>query len=113
MKRLLLIAVVFLAACGQLALPRPECDPKDIATSVLHCDEAVRAALNSLPGSHPAITRIQFLYGGVTPWACGVFSRDNRVCAYVVFTYADGSRRQYVGLTMRNGVLTVGAALPY
>ena len=113
MKRLLLVAVVFLAACGQLSLPRPECDPADTATSVLHCNEAVRAALTSLPGNHPAITRIQFLYGSVTtPGGPPPFGEQS-VQAYVVFTWADASRRQYVDLTVYRGVLTVGPPMPY
>jgi hypothetical protein len=115
MKRLLLIAVVFLAACGQLSLPRPECDPGDTATSALHCDEAVRAALSSLPGNHPAITRIQFLYGSVTPGrGARAFPRGEQpVYAYVVFTWADASRRQYVDLTVYRGALMVGPPMPY
>src|SRR6476646_495343 len=34
MKRLLLIGTLLLTACGQLQLPKPECDPKDSAGAV-------------------------------------------------------------------------------
>jgi len=114
MKRVLLVATIFLVACsGQL--PKPECDPAETSDSVLRCNEAVSAALRALPESHPPITRIQFGFGSVTPWR-GPFpypSGEQPVFGYVVFTWADGSRRQYVELTMRQGALTAGKPTPY
>ncbi|TMB83523.1 MAG: hypothetical protein E6J39_06335 [Chloroflexi bacterium] len=114
MKHLLLVATIFLVACsGQL--PKPECDPAETRDSVLRCNEAVNAAFRALPHSHPPITRIQFGYGSVTPWrgAIPYPSGDQPVYGYVVFTWGDGSRRQYVDLTVWRGALTVGTLTPY
>jgi hypothetical protein len=113
MKRLLLIGTLLLTACGQLQLPRPECDPKDTAAAVLHCGEAVRAALGALSWNHPTITRIQFLYGSLRWWQGGFPNGDQPTNGYVVFTWANGSRRQYVDLTVWHGALTVGKPTPY
>jgi len=114
MKRLLLVATLLLAACGE-QLPKPECDPAQTPESVLTCDEAVRAAVGALPNGHPPITRIQFGYGSVTPtYFVGNYpAGDEPTYGYVVFTWADASRRQYVGLEVYHGQLTVGKPAPY
>ena len=114
MRRLLLVATLFLAGCGQ-PLPKPECDPAQTPDSVLTCDEAVRAALGALPNGHPPITRIQFGYGSLTGSSfLGSYpAGDQPTYGVVVFTWADGSRRQYVGLTVYHGQLTVGEPAPY
>ncbi len=114
MKRLLLVVTMFLVACsGQL--PRPECDAAETGESVLRCNEAVSAALGVLPRRHAPIIRIQFGYGSVTPGLGGMLypSGDQPVYGYVVFTWADGSRRQYVDLTVWRGALTAGRPTPY
>ena len=113
MKRVLLVATILVACTAQL--PKPECDPAETSDSVLRCNEAVSAALGALAQSHPAITRIQFGYGSVTPWR-GAFpypSAEQPEFGDVVFTWADGSRRQYVDLTVWRRALTVGTLTPY
>ena len=114
MRRLLLVATLFLAACGQ-QLPKPECDPAQTSESRLSCGEAVRAALGALPNGHPPITRIQFGYGSLTPsFFVGSYpAGDQPTYGYVVFTWANGSRRQYVCLAVYHGQLTVGEPTPY
>jgi hypothetical protein len=107
-----LATILFIAGCGQ-QLPRPECDPAESAGSPLTCDTAVQAAVQALPPNHPGITRIQFGYGTANPGFGRALARDQPVYGYVVFTWADGSRRQYVQLTEWQGKLTVESPAPY
>lgn len=116
MRRLVLIAcLALLAACG--TLPKPECDPaSQTENAPLGCDVAVSAALDILAADHPDVTRIQFLYGSAGPSDCGGIllpqSEEQPVCAYVVFTFTDRSRR-YVALTQWHGSLTAASPAPY
>lgn len=110
MKWLLLLTIFLLTACSQL--PTPECDPAESAGSVLGCREAVRAALAALPAGHATVTRIQFLYGSLGPGA-PLLQGEQPTHGYVVFTWADGTRRQYVALTAFRGSLSVGALAAY
>lgn len=71
--------------------------------------------MEALPVSHPPITRIQFLYGVTNPGKGRLLLPANQqiVYAYVVFTWADGSRRQQVDLTKLDGKLNVEGPAPY
>jgi len=112
---LLVFLAMLLTGCGVIQ-PAPECDRADNpAKASLSCEAAVRDALDALSADHPAIKRIQFLYGSASPYDCGgmlVGPADQPVCAYVVFTYLDNAR-QYVSLSLRNDVLAVASPAPY
>lgn len=106
--------VILLAACG--SQPQAECDPASTeASAPLRCDTAVKAALDTLPDDHAAIIRIQVLYGSARPFDCGgrpLRPDEQRVCAYVVFTFEDETR-EYVALAKLNDHLTARSPAPY
>lgn len=107
--------LLVLTACGQ-QLPKPECDTNPAFDgAALRCDAAVAGAVSRLVPDHPPIERIQFLFGSATP-CCSVLVHEGveqPVPEYVVFTYTDGSRRQYVPLTWSSRGLTLGEPAPY
>ena len=99
--RILISLAIVLAGCS-LAI-QPECDPNTgPERAVLACDTAVAAALDALPGGHPEITRLQFLYGSPIP-CCSTLpgqGEEPPVGGYVVVMYAGETPRQFVPPTM-------------
>jgi hypothetical protein len=115
MRRLLIGMLLVLAACAQ-RLPEPECDTNPtFAGAALTCEAAVAATLRALPADHPAIERIQFLYGSATPCCSRLYAEgeEQSVQGFVVFTYADDSERLYVPLAWWHDALSVGTPTPY
>ena len=81
--------IVALNACGAARLDPVECDPGErVPSPRLECLAAVETARGALRQPHPAITRIQFLYGSRSL----AMARRQRPpgSGYVVFTFADG-----------------------
>ncbi len=115
MRSLLSAGLVVLAGCGS-HLPAPECDANPaFSGSPLTCDAAVAVALIGLTTDHPAIERVQFLYGSATPHTRPPFPEEDEqpVDAYVVFTYSDGSDRRYVPVVWWRDALTAGTPAAY
>jgi hypothetical protein len=104
------LTCALVAGCGT-AGPEPECDAgRPSGSASISCQDAVSLARARLPGSHAMITRVQFLYGDFRP----ILPQVNwpGVRAYVVFTFAGGSR-QAVPVTLTGGTLTAGSPQPY
>ncbi len=115
MLRVWLGLLILLPACGP-GLPAPECDAGTAPDEpALSCEVAVDAALGVVAPGHTAIQRIQFLYGSATP-CCSYLVPEGEeapVQGYVVFTYGDGSPREYVALTLWRGELEVAEPAAY
>lgn len=98
---ILVLVVVAVVAIGVATAPHPlpaECDQNlPAAHALLPCDTAVRLSVAALAIDHAPVNRVQFGYGSARPWECGLPVAIPRVCSYVVFTFADGSR-QYVAV---------------
>ncbi|MEO5987217.1 MAG: hypothetical protein ABIW50_05680 [Candidatus Limnocylindria bacterium] len=115
MRSLLISGLVVLAGCGSQH-PAPECDPNPLfADSALTCDEAVAAAVSSLGEDHPAIERVQFLFGSATPYFPALLGQreEQPVDAYVVFTFSEGSEQQYVPVVWWRDALSVRSPAEY
>lgn len=101
---------VLVAGCSSTG-PVAECDsPRPSGTLAISCQDAVTLARSQLSASHATITRVQFLYGDFRPISPQVNWPGVR--AYVVFTFADGSR-DAVPVTLTQGALTAESPQPY
>jgi hypothetical protein len=111
-----LVAVFLLLAACVADFPEAECDTNpEFVGSALTCDDAVRAAVAALPTDHPAIERVQFLFGSPVPVLGRLFPADGEqpIEAYVVFTYRGATDQQYVPVVWYAGELTSGEPAAY
>lgn len=106
---------LLLPACT-FAVLQPECEPKPaIMATAISCDQAVTFARSQLPSDHPHVTRIQSLYGEFRP-IIGMAVSNTVVPptrAYVVFTYAGGSRVAVPLIAWKGHLQTNGDPQPY